>query len=143
MDFQTTVLEIMSTDLSTVNPKTKVKDFKDSFKRRKFHHIPVEDENRKLVGIISVEDLNRNARFCISPDSLLAEHIMTADPFTIEEDMGIVDAVKFFLENRVRALPVMNSVGDFVGLITPYDLMKEMLIAWETEKELKDTEDVV
>ncbi len=143
MDFQTTILEIMSTDLTTVRPTTKVKDFKNLFKRRKFHHLPVEDENEKLVGIISVDDVNRNAHFFASPDSLMAQHIMTGDPFTIQEDTTIVDAVNFFLEHQVRALPVMNSAGDFVGIVTPYDLMKEMLRACQAEKELKDTEDLV
>ncbi len=143
MDFQTTILEIMTTDLTTVTPKTTVAEFKDHFKRRNFHHIPVEDENRKLVGIISTEDVNRASQFYVSPDSLLAEHVMTRDPFTIREDTKIIEAVNFFLEHQVRALPVLNREDSFVGLITPYDLMKEMLQAWQVKDELEDMEDYV
>ena len=143
MDFQTTILEIMTTDLCTVTPKTTVEDFKHLFQRRKFHHIPVEDENRKLVGIISTEDVNRASRYVVSPDSLLAEHIMTPNPFTIREDTTIVEAIRFFIEHQVRSLPVVNDADEFVGLITPYDLMKEMLHAWQIQVELNDMEDQV
>ncbi len=143
MDFQTTILEIMTTDLSTVTPTTKLEDFKDHFVRRKFHHIPVEDENGKLVGIISTEDVNRASRFMVPEDSLLAGHIMTPDPMTIQEDSTIVEAIRFFLEHPVRALPILNTEGVFVGLITPYDLMKVMWEAWEMKEELEDMEDIV
>ena len=143
MDFQTTILEIMTTDLCTVTPKTTVEDFKHLFERRGFHHIPVEDENRKLVGIISTEDIKRVSRFFVSPESLLAEHVMTPGPMTIREDTTIVEAVQFFVEHQVRSLPVVDAKGDFVGLVTPYDLLKEMLHAWQIREELKDMEDHV
>jgi CBS domain-containing protein len=142
MDFQTTILEIMTTDVCTVSPNTEVKDFKHLFTRRKFHHIPVE-ENGELVGIISTEDVNRSSRFFVSPDSLLAEHVMTPNPDTIQEDTTIVDAVQFFVEHQVRSLPVLNAAGKFVGMITPYDLMKEMLRSWQIREELRDMEDRV
>ena len=143
MDFQTTILEIMTTDVCTVSPTTKVHDFKHLFKRRKFHHVPVEDETGTLVGIISTEDVHRTSRFFVSPDSLLAAHVMTPNPDTILEDTTIVDAVQFFVEHQVRALPVLNAEGKFVGLITPYDVMREVLHAWKIKEELKDIEDCV
>jgi len=141
MDIQTTISQIMSTDLTTVGPQAKVEDFKDIFKRRGFHHLPVEDKQRKLVGIISTEDVNKVARFLPAPDDLLAEHIMSPSPLTIQSDTRIWIAVKFFLDHQVRALPVLNPKGVFVGLITPYDLMKEMVRVWESKQELKNTED--
>lgn len=143
MNFDTTIFQIMSTDLTTVGAQAKVKDFKGLFKRREFHHLPVEDENRNLIGIISTEDINRTARFITNPDTLLAEHIMTPSPLTIKSDTKILDGVKFFLENQVRALPVLDKSGEFVGLITPYDLMKEIVRDNELSEEMKDTEDYV
>jgi len=143
MDFQTSILEIMTTDLTTVGPMVHVNSFKHHFKRRGFHHIPVINSNGELEGIISTEDVQRSSRFFVSEESLLAKHIMTPSPMTIREDTSIVDAIKFFIDQKVRALPVLNKEGDFVGLVTPYDLMKEMLQAWEIEKELEDIEDIV
>ena len=143
MDFETTIHQIMTTDLTTVGPQAKVENFKHIFNRRGFHHLPVEDKDRKLIGIISTEDVNRTSRFLAPSDSLLAEHIMSPSPLTIQGDTKILDAVNFFLENQVRALPVLDAQGNFVGLITPYDLMKEIVRACEMEEELNNTEDYV
>lgn len=143
MEFDTTISQIMSTDLTTVGPQAKVKDFKGFFNRRGFHHLPVEDKSRNLIGIISTEDINRTVRFITNPDELLAEHIMTPSPMTIQSDTKILDGVNFFLAHQVRALPVLDQSGDFVGLITPYDLMKEIVKAYEICEEMKNTEDYV
>jgi len=79
----------------------------------------------------------------VTSDNLLAEHIMTPYPITIECETTMMDAVNFFLENQVRALPVVDWKGNFVGLITPYDMLKELSEEWEINEELKDTEDYV
>ncbi len=138
-----TIKEIMTTDLVTVSPETKVNDFRSYFERRGFHHLPVQDETGELEGIISSEDITRTGHFVTPSKSLLAKHIMTVSPTTIDENTSIVEAVKVFLNHQFRALPVVNAKRDFVGIITPYDLMKEMLHAFEVDEEVKDMEDYV
>ena len=143
MDFQTTIKEIMTRDMVTVSPETRLDDFKNYFERRGFHHIPVQDDTGKLEGIISSEDISRTSHFMVSSHMLLAKHIMTVSPITINEETSIIEAVKVFLDHQFRALPVLNTTGDFVGIITPYDLMREMLHAFEVDEEVKDMEDYV
>ena len=45
------------------------------------------------------------------------EKWMTRDPFTIEEDTTILEAIHVMKEKEIRRLPVMKK-GRFVGLIT-------------------------
>ncbi len=143
MDFQTTIQSIMSDELITVKPQTKLEDFEHLFQRRGFHHLPVEDDDKRLVGIISTEDVSRSTRFFANKDSITAQHIMTGQPTTIVANTTIVEAVKVFMEHKFRALPVVDEADNFVGIITPYDLMREMMNAWYVEDEMTDMEDIV
>ena len=141
MDFHTTIESIMSDELTTVQPHSKLVDFEHLFQRRGIHHLPVEDEDKRLVGIISTEDVNRSARFFANKESIMAQHIMTAQPTTIVANTSIIEAVKVFMEHKFRALPVVDKADNFVGIITPYDLMREMMNTWYDEKEMADMED--
>jgi len=143
MDYQTTIKEIMSKDLITVRESDPLDKFKNHFSRRGIHHILVEDENQALAGIISTEDMNRVYRFALINDKVTAEHIMTKNPTTLKEDMPILDAVNLFLMHQYRALPVLDKTGALTGIVTTYDLMKEILNAYYLEKELEDEEDLV
>lgn len=143
MDYQKTIKEIMSKDLVTVFQGDPLDKFKKHFSRRGIHHILVEDESRSLVGIISTEDMNRVYRFGLINDKVTAEHIMTKNPTTLKEDMLILDAVNLFLMHQYRALPVLGKAGALTGIVTTYDLMKEILDAYYLEKELEDEEDLV
>lgn len=143
MDFETTIKMIMSKDLTTVFENDTVESFKDHFKRRAIHHILVEDEKHNLKGIISTEDINRTYRFMSLSAKITAAQIMTKNPICLKENMPIVEAVHLFLEHRFRALPVLNEQDELTGIVTSYDLMKEMLNAFYLEKEMEDEEDFV
>nr|AWJ66127.1 CBS domain protein [uncultured bacterium] len=143
MDFQTTIGEIMTKELISVFLDDKVDDFKEHFERRDIHHILVEDRGRALMGIISTEDMKRAYRFMNVVPTLTARHIMTDHPTTLRDDMLLIDAVILFLENKFRALPVLNEDRKLVGIVTTFDLMQEMLKGYKLEKELEDEEDFV
>lgn len=119
------VKEIMSTELITVRKDDPIATFEAYFKGRKIHHLLVENENGKLEGIISSEDAAR-AMSWVTKDKVVAEHIMSKDPITINENMPIKIAKSHFLENRYRALPVINEDQILVGIITPYDLLQKL-----------------
>lgn len=134
MKFDITINEIMTTDLTTVDPNSPIEEFEGLFKRRGFHHIPVENDKRELVGIISSEDVIKAKRFITGPE-LLAKHIMTPDPDFISEDKTIMDAVELFLDVHYRALPVLSNDGTFVGIITPYDLINQMHKTYQSQQD--------
>ena len=136
MDRLTTAREIMTTDLTTVLPNTLVKDFKNKFSRRHFHHMPVENEQGELLGIISTEDINRIYRMLPAvSQSLEAQHIMTPMPVSISPDTLLTEVTEVFLDNDFRALPVVGEKGHLEGLITPYDVMEAFLKAFKLEQE--------
>ena len=127
---------IMAEHLVKATPNmlaTQVESLMDSYN---IHHIPVLDDDGKILGIISMSDIlqlqnnftlfkkdqceDENRRFL---STLLAEEIMTENPITLNVDNTIEHAVEIFLDNQFRAIPILRN-GHCVGMITPYDILR-------------------
>ena len=50
------VREIMNSPLITVNPKMKLQDCSKIMREHHIHHLPVADDNGKVIGLISAND---------------------------------------------------------------------------------------
>ncbi|WP_096203076.1 DUF294 nucleotidyltransferase-like domain-containing protein [Bacillus sp. FJAT-45350] len=86
--------------------------------------IIVIDENEKIVGIITENDLVE--RVILNPNSarLTAEDVMTPDPYTITRDAYYYEAMSSFLMNGVKHLPVVEN-GIAIGMVTHSDLLRK------------------
>lgn len=51
-----TVREVMSTPLITVSPEMTIQECAKVMKEKRIHHLPVEDENGTVIGLISAND---------------------------------------------------------------------------------------
>ena len=81
--------------------------------------IPIVDENRKLIGMVT----NRDLRFEKRMDRPLAE-IMITDLITTHVGTTFAEATEILQRHKIEKLPVVNSDGVFMGLITYRDIMK-------------------
>jgi len=50
-----------------------------------------------------------------------AKHIMTTDVVTVDPDDTIDEAVSLLLEHEISGLPVLDTTGSLVGIITEFD----------------------
>jgi len=119
---KTLVKDIMSKDLVCVQENDPVAEFENHFKKRSIHHVIVENSDGNLVGIISSEDMARSKTWLVE-DKLKAAHIMAMHPITIKESAPLHLARAHFLENRYRALPVVNESNNLTGIVTPFDIL--------------------
>jgi len=55
---------------------------------------------------------------------LTAKDFMTADPISVNEDADLADAARLMTKNGVSGLPVINTAGKLVGIVTKSDLTK-------------------
>lgn len=54
---------------------------------------------------------------------MLVGERMTQNPVTVQEDVGIEDALKLMRDRNVRRLPVLDDNGDLVGIVSDKDLL--------------------
>lgn len=89
---------------------------------KEFHigGIPVVDEDRKLVGIVT----NRDLRFERDNNKLI-DDVMTKDNLvTTTTSTDLESAAKILQEHKIEKLPVIDKDGKLVGLVTYKDITK-------------------
>ena len=134
MNTEKTIQNIMTTNLITVAPEDSFGEVKSLFEKNDFHHLLVVNDEKELIGIISLEDLWRTAyhiSFVTSGQTFSKDwynnyqvkHMMTKKPITIDPEDTLGLAADIFKANKFRALPVVDG-NELVGIVTPYDLMQ-------------------
>lgn len=81
--------------------------------------IPIVDDNRMLIGMVT----NRDLRFERNMSRPLSE-IMITKLITTHEGTTFEEATDILQQYKIEKLPVVNNDGQFVGLITYRDIMK-------------------
>jgi len=74
-------------------------------------------ENGKVVGVVSKKDI------AVKRGKIVAE-IMTSEPITVHGSVTAEEALNLMFEHRIDRLPVVNSEGKLVGIITMSDLAR-------------------
>lgn len=96
-------------------------------------HIPVLDESRRLIGILSDRDLRRpewvEESLDIShiynlDDNLAVKDLMTTDVKVVYTYDSIKKANRFFIDHRFGALPVLNKEDELVGMLSAIDVLR-------------------
>jgi IMP dehydrogenase len=89
----------------------------------KFHisGIPIIDNNKRLIGIIT----NRDLRFKPDPSELLADTMTKDNLITVPEGTTLEEAEKVLQDKRIEKLPVVDDDYILRGLITFKDIQKK------------------
>jgi CBS domain-containing protein len=117
-----TVGQFMSTDLFTVSPDDLIDLAASVMDWRHIRHVPVEDQEGRLVGLITHRGL---LRMMINSSTKLTtvREIMVPDPVTVSPSTSSLEAMELMRNHRVGCLPVVE--GDqLVGIITSYDFLE-------------------
>lgn len=131
LDFR--VGQVMSRDLVTVRPGTPLAEVKELMQAHRISGAPVVNEDGDLVGVISVEDLLRAYE-----DGAFKEFVgerMSSHVITVCEADSVDAAVQKFQQTGVGRLPVLNSWGELVGILTKGDITRGLLHEIESERD--------
>lgn len=116
------VSDIMIKEVITAKKDEKIKDIAMRMYEKRVGSVVVVDEEGKPVGIITERDMVYVCARGLSPDTP-AWMIMTENPIVINENALITEAMEKMRQLDVRHLPVVNTSGKLVGIISFRDLV--------------------
>ncbi|KAK1363800.1 Cystathionine beta-synthase, core [Heracleum sosnowskyi] len=141
-------------ELHVVKPTTTVDEALNALVENRITGFPVIDEEWKLVGLVSDYDLlaldsisgtsrsdtsmfpevdstwktfNEVQNLLSKTNGKLVGDLMTPAPVVVRESTNLEDAARLLLETKYRRLPVVDSVGRLVGIITRGNVVRAAL----------------
>ncbi|PIA56558.1 hypothetical protein AQUCO_00700716v1 [Aquilegia coerulea] len=148
--------------LHVVKPTTTIDEALEILVENRITGFPVIDDDWKLVGLVSDYDLlaldsvsgagvadtsmfpeadsswktfNEIQKLLSKTNGKVIADVMTPAPLVVRETTNLEDAARLLLETKYRRLPVVDSVGKLVGIITRGNVVRAALhIKREIEK---------
>jgi CBS domain-containing protein len=119
-----TIGQIMTTDVFTVAEEDLIDFVAGIMNWRKIRHLPVENENGELVGMIHAKVLIEHySSHCHHPERRSVSDIMERNVATVTPDTPTVDAIQLMREKRTACLPIIHE-GKLMGVVTEHDFVK-------------------
>jgi CBS domain-containing membrane protein len=126
------VREIMSTDLVTLTEDETLAHAQRCMARGRIRHLPVVRDG-KLVGLLTHRDLLA-ASFSIFAEVDCGEQrrifgtvpvveAMHRDVVSVSPELPVREAARILIENKYGCLPVVDSSGELLGIVTEADFL--------------------
>jgi len=125
LTYELKVEEVMSRDVITVGPDSRVGDLREVFRLNRISGTPVVD-GEDLVGIISIEDFIK----CLANGEMgcLVREKMTTKVEVLYSDEPVVYAINKFEQLGFGRFPVVErATGRLVGILSKGDIIKGLL----------------
>ncbi|MDG2500722.1 MAG: IMP dehydrogenase [Flavobacteriaceae bacterium] len=110
----------MIIDPVTLDANSLVIDAKNNMKKYKIGGIPIVSDTGKLIGIVT----NRDLRFEKDNSKKLSEVMTTKNLITAKAGTSMSQAEDILQTHKIEKLPVVDSKGTLIGLITFRDINK-------------------
>ena len=127
------VKDRMTPDPVTITVDTSLKEALDLVRSKPFRHLPVMDENGKLVGIVTEKSLVYASP---TPSTTLSvfevDYILTRTKvgqviqgtvITVEPTLPVEEAARVMIDQRIGCLPVVEN-DELVGIISDTDIFR-------------------
>jgi len=136
------VKDRMTPNPVSISPDTNFPDAYRVIREKEIRHLPVVDNNNKLVGITTQTDMLH-----VSPSittslsvfevnyllaNLHVSDVMSSPVITVLEDAPLEEAARIMVEEKIGCLPVMRD-DKMVGIITEIDIFETFVEILEGE----------
>jgi CBS domain-containing membrane protein len=130
---QRRVSEIMRREVVTITAREKLDLTQDIMNLGRVRHLPVLDDDERLVGIVSHRDLlaaamtqvldfdSRSRRTFLR--SIEVGEVMAKDVVTVTPETPLSETARILVERKIGCVPVVAANGALVGLVTESDLI--------------------
>ena len=109
------VKEVMTRNVVTFGEDTPVEEIAQMLSSKRITGAPVVDGDGVVVGIVSETDV-------FTKRGTTAHDIMSSNVISVTEEMGIDEAAKLLVGERIRRVPVISR-GKMVGLLSRSDVL--------------------
>lgn len=128
--------ELMTEKILTMKPIDSIIDAHLLMKDKDIRHIPIMDNDNKLVGIISDRDvqkamvikkINEFNNEIVIPAEYKIENFMSWPVYTVGEKTHLKLVAEILLKEKISSLIVQNDQGQITGIVTTTDLLAYMV----------------
>ncbi|MFP8489270.1 glutamate-cysteine ligase family protein [Gracilimonas sp. Q87] len=120
------VEEFMTTDLFTVRKDDILEFVANLLDWRKIRYLPVEDDQKHLIGLITMRQLlreySKTEEKVNDTGSKTVSDVMIQNPITIHPEASIMEAMAIMKDQEIGCLPVVKN-SRLVGIITEGNFM--------------------
>jgi CBS-domain-containing membrane protein len=127
------VSEIMQREVVTLTTGEKLDLTQDLMNLGRVRHLPVLDEDQRVVGIVSDRDLLAAAMTNVLDfdpasrrtflRSIEVAEVMAKEVVTVTPDTELGEVARIFVERKIGCVPVVGARGELIGLVTETDLI--------------------
>lgn len=141
------VADLMTREVFTVPPEMSVKEVAKLLFEKEISGLPVVDEQKKVIGMITEKDLISMAlpkyleklgdfdfildeepflKKIADADKVKVKDIMRREVLCVKEDVPVPEVARLMIVNKVRRIPVLDKDKKLVGIIARADIVKEI-----------------
>ena len=128
------VAELMTANPLFVRREQTLKDAHDLMRTKNIRHIPVLDEQDKLVGVLTQKKMIATvmgllAKYGTSTlerkekQQIIGE-LMDTDFATVQPQQSLAEVISYFLKNKHGCLPVVDDNEQLLGILTSSDFVR-------------------
>jgi CBS domain-containing protein len=136
------VKDLMTTPVVTVGPETPFKEIVARLAEHRVSAVPVVDDSRRVLGVVSEADLLLKEEFPEPEQDLplwwtrwarldrakaaasVARDLMTVAVVAVSPDATVAEAARRMHTAKVKRLPVVDRSGRLLGIVSRSDLLK-------------------
>ena len=118
--------DIMTSQVICIHKDTPVFEAVDLMVTNSITGIPVIENDSKLVGILSEQDVLRLFETYEDEKNKTVSDFMTQPAIHFEEDENVEDICSCMMQNSIRRVPITSN-GRVVGVISRSDILKQIL----------------
>lgn len=85
-------------------------------------------KDKRICGILTDGDLRRLLEHNVDIYAKDFQDVMTSHPLVVNENLLAVDALKLLRDNRFSSMPVVDSQGDYAGIVTLHLIIKAGIV---------------
>ena len=123
---QIPVERIMTLHCTVVEPGDGFREVVKKIVNQNLGATPVVNELGAVQGIVTLRDLVSLMGISSDPLDVQVSELMTPKAISIDRNRRIAEAVRLMSEKRVRRLPIINTDGELLGMLTNKDVLRRL-----------------